>query len=116
MRYEEGFTLLEVVIAMTIVGISISILVTGFSEVNDTLIKGQEYTYLAAFAETKLREVINGLELSYSGYFNYQGAVYQWYLETEYLTAKNLSRLKLTIQSPQQKDIYSIKRIVWINS
>ena len=114
MKQEQGFTLLEVVIALTIVGISIAILVTGFSEVNDTLIKGQEYTYLATVADTKLREVINGLELSYSGYFSYQGAVYQWYIETEYLRAKNLARLKLTVQSPQQRDIYTIKRIVWV--
>ena len=115
MKLEQGFTLLEVLIAVTIVGISISILVTGFSEVNDTLIKSQEYTYAASFAETKLREVINGLELSYSGYFNYQGAVYQWYIDTEYLTARNLERLKLTIQSPRKRKIYSIERVVWVD-
>lgn len=115
MRLEAGFTLLEVLIAVTIVGISISILVSGFTEVNDTLLKGQEYTYMASFAETKLKAVINGIELSYSGYFDYQGRTYQWYIETEYLDTKNLERLKLTIQSPQKRAIYSTKRLLWLN-
>ncbi|MBM7557518.1 prepilin-type N-terminal cleavage/methylation domain-containing protein [Halanaerobacter jeridensis] len=115
MKLEKGFTLVEVLIAATIVGISISILVSGFTEVNDTLFKGAEYSYLSTFAATKLRAVINGIELSYSGYVDYQGRSYQWYIETEYLDSENLSRLKLTIQSPQKRNIYSIQRLVWAN-
>lgn len=110
---EEAFTLLEVLIAVTILGISISILVSGFNEVSDTLIHTGNYSYLASFAETKLREVINGVELSYSGYFAYQGQTYQWYIETEYLETRRLERLKLTIQSPQKRDIYSRERLLW---
>ncbi|MBM7623785.1 prepilin-type N-terminal cleavage/methylation domain-containing protein [Sporohalobacter salinus] len=114
MRFEKGFTLLEVLIAMTILGISISILVSGFSEVSDSIIKGQEYTYLSTFANSKLREVAIGLELSYSGYVDYQGQSYRWYINTSYPEERNLEKLELIIQSPTGNQVYSVERLIWV--
>jgi len=114
MKLKSGFTLLEVLIAMTILGISISILVAGFSEVSDSLVKGQDYTYLSTFATTKLTEVATGMELSYSGYLDYQEMTYQWYIDTHYKEDENIEQLELIIESRQGNQLYSLKRAVWV--
>lgn len=113
MYNEEGFTLLEVLIAMVIMGISFSILVHGFIQVNAGIESNQNYTYVSSWAVAKINELASGIELNNHGQFKYQEEIYDWSVE-EYYLDDNIKKMVLKIEWEENTRMkhYSLTRLV----
>ncbi|PRX30487.1 prepilin-type N-terminal cleavage/methylation domain-containing protein [Orenia metallireducens] len=103
---DRGFTLIEVLIAMLILGISLSILVQGFMGVNDGIERRRDYTYMASWSESKLNEIVSGVELATHGDFLYKGNLCSWSLEEDYID-EGVRGLKLIVRWLGSKGEYS---------
>ncbi|OCL25997.1 hypothetical protein U472_08190 [Orenia metallireducens] len=113
MNNEDGFTLLEVIIAMAILGIGFAILTQGFTEVNDGIEGNSNYNYISIWAESKISELTTKIELNNHGVFFYQNNEYKWWTVEKHLD-KDLKELILYIgwQEDGIEKNYSIKRIL----
>lgn len=81
---EEGFTLIETLIALVILGIGLSILVEGYLIVTDSIEYQRDYNYVLNWSETKMAEIVHKYELGRHGNFEYSGKVFQWNVEESY--------------------------------
>ncbi|OCL27227.1 hypothetical protein U472_07085 [Orenia metallireducens] len=102
----RGFTLIEVLIAMVILGISLSILIHGFMSINDGIERRRDYTYIASWADGKFDEIVSGIELATHGDFLYKGNLCYWKLEEDYID-EGIRGLKLIIRWKGSKGEYS---------
>ncbi|TDX53278.1 type IV pilus modification PilV family protein [Orenia marismortui] len=111
--YKEGFTLIEVLIAMVILGVGFSILIQGFMEVNDGLETNKNYTYVSSWAESKLKEIALGIDLNNHGTFQSQSLNYRWSTEEKIITQK-LKKLILRVQwqEDDKSKSYSLSRYI----
>jgi len=109
---DRGFTLIEVLIAMVILGISLSIFVHGFMGVNDGIERRRDYTYIASWSESKLNEIVSGSELATHGDFLYKDNLCSWSLEENYID-QGVRDLKLIVRwsGGQGEYSYSISRV-----
>lgn len=110
---EEGFTLIEVIIAMVIMGIGFSIFIQGFMEINNGLENKLNYTYLSNWATIKLDELESQIELNGHGSFKYREQLYKWHIEEAYINPK-LKKLKIVIswKASNRRKKYSLSRVV----
>jgi len=114
---QQGFTLLETLIAMVILGISISILVEGFLIVTDTIEYQRHYNYLINWSESKINEIASGSELARHGGFEYSGRLFQWSVEESFQYSEGLTGLReinLSIewQGSNSRNTYIISRLI----
>lgn len=70
---EGGFTLLETLIAMVILGVSITILVEAYLTVTNGIEYQRTYNFLTAWSGDKMTELVNGMELARHGSFEHNG-------------------------------------------
>lgn len=117
LKSQQGFTLLETLIAMVILGISISILVEGFLIVTDTIEYQRNYNYLINWSESKINEIAGGRELARHGGFEYSERLFQWSVEESFQYSEGLTGLRkinLTIewQGSNSKNTYIISRLI----
>lgn len=80
-KKEEGFTLLETLIAMVILGISISILVEAYLTVTNGIEYQKTYNYVLGWSGDKMTELVNDIELARHGNFKYADKYFQWHVE-----------------------------------
>lgn len=59
-----GFTLLEILIALTILGMAVTVIIQLASANTRSVIKADEYTRAALIAEVKMRELLDKTDLS----------------------------------------------------
>lgn len=119
---EEGFTLLETLIAMVILGVSIAILVEAYLTVTNGIEYLRIYNYLVAWSGDKMTELINGMELARHGNFELNGREFKWYVEEKYNlselagneTGNGLKKMELIVEWQDRKVIknYRISRIM----
>lgn len=114
---QQGFTLLETLIAIVILGISISILVEGFITVTDTIEYQRYYNYLINWSDSKINEIATGHELARHGFFEYSGRMFYWNVKETLKYSDELAGLReinLTIewQGSIGKKTYSITRLI----
>jgi len=111
---EAGFTLMEVLVALVILGIGFSILIQGYSLIIDSLEKQRDYNYLVSWAEGKLIEVSNGLELTPRGYFTHNGKEFKWSIEHN-VKGDGLREIVLNVEWPGPNGLrsYRVGRIVY---
>ncbi len=122
---EEGFTLLETLIALVILGISISILVEAYLIVTDSIEYQRNYNFVLNWSDGKMNELINGIELARHGSFEYLEKSFQWSVEEGFLDnnfknieEKNgLKTIELTVkwQSANSVKDYRTTRVVLID-
>lgn len=110
---KAGFTLIETLIALVILGVALAILVEGFLSITTTMDRQKDYNYLMARTEEKMIEVVNGIELATHGNFEYQGREYHWIIEEEVLEA-GLKKIVLNVQwqGRNSEMNYSINRTI----
>ncbi|MEJ6951291.1 type II secretion system protein [Natronospora cellulosivora (SeqCode)] len=94
MNNEKGFTLIEVLIALVLLGISFTILVDGYRTIIDSSERNSNYHFAANWSEKKMMEIVNNLDYGYHGDFEENGIHYRWVIEEEPL-GNNLSKLNL---------------------
>lgn len=63
-RFQEGFTLLEILVALAILGIAIAVVVQLFSANLRAISASEDYLSAAAKAESKMREILDDDKLS----------------------------------------------------
>ncbi|MFP4662096.1 MAG: type II secretion system protein [Halanaerobiales bacterium] len=83
----EGFTLLDTLIAMVILGISLSILVEGYLIVTDSIQNNRNHNYIITWSESKMSQIINGTELARHGSFEYMSQNFNWRVEEKLLVS-----------------------------
>ncbi len=112
-KQEEAFTLIEVIIAMVIMGIGFSIFVQGFIEVNDGLDNKLDYNYVSNWAQAKLNELEAGAELASHGSFKYRTKIYNWDTVISYINPQ-LKQVELVISwdGKNARKKYSLSRVL----
>ena len=63
-KSHEGFTLLEVLVAVAILGIAVTVVIQLFSANLRAIASSKEYIYASAKAEAKMREILDDEEIS----------------------------------------------------
>ncbi len=113
MKKEEGFTLLEVLIALVILGIGFAILTQGYITINDGMDRNQNYSFISSWAGSKLNEITAGIELNTHGSFTYRDIVYNWWTEENYLD-EGLKEIRLIVEEYGRGDRgrYSLTRLI----
>lgn len=113
MSNEKGFTLIEVLIALVILGISFTILVDGYRTIMDSSKRNIDYQIAAKWSEDKLIKIVNGVELDRNGYFEENDKEYRWWVEENYLD-DNITKLDLVIswQGLRAEIKYSCSRYI----
>lgn len=113
MNNENGFTLLEVLIALIILGISFSVLIQGYTEVLGSKSFNQNYNYVLEWSVDKMIEFENKVKLSTHGQFKFKGKAFVWWIEERYYE-ENINRLTLNVswQGFNGKKNYSISRLI----
>ena len=61
---EKGFTLIEVLVAVALLGIAVTVVIQLFSANLRALASSEDYIYASAKAEAKMREVLENDEIS----------------------------------------------------
>lgn len=117
MRRQDGFTLIEVLVAMVILGVGFSILIEGFISLNNGIKRNEDYTYIASWANSKMNKIAAGIELNRHGSFQYNGNYYNWWVEELY-SEENLIKVKLNVEIDgiEEKNKYSITRLLVVNN
>lgn len=64
MKSKRGFTLLEILVALSILGIAITILLQLFSANLRSLSASEDYVFAVSKAEAKMREILDDKDLS----------------------------------------------------
>ena len=95
-RRADGFTLLEVLVALTITGLMVSVLYTSFSQLTYHQQNLNSRMIALVFGESKLVEIEAGSELNSSGEFPEPYKNYHWNASEE--TALNGKMLTLTVE------------------
>ncbi|QTL97159.1 prepilin-type N-terminal cleavage/methylation domain-containing protein [Iocasia frigidifontis] len=99
MSNEKGFTLIEVLIAMVILGISFTILIEGYRTIMASAERNRDYLLAAKWSEDKLISIVNGDDSDRRGYFEENGKEYSWWVEEKCLD-DNLIRFDLIMSWP----------------
>src|SRR5690554_3912097 len=114
MKAEDGFTLMEVLIAVVILAVGFSILIQGYTLIMDSIEKQRDYDYLLNCIEGKLIEVANGLELSPNGYFEHDGRECRWNtVERDMEDGLSEISIKIEWSGPGSTRSYFLERIVY---
>ena len=110
---QKGFTLIEDLIALLILGIGASVLISGFVAVAEGNQKVNNKLFVSYWAESKLNEIIAEIDYNYHGTFQYENKVYQWWVKEQYLD-DNMMQLVLKVewQGKSRTKKYSISRNV----
>jgi general secretion pathway protein I len=61
---EKGFTLIEVLVAVALLGIAVTVVIQLFSANLRAIASSEDYIYASAKAEAKMREILDNDELS----------------------------------------------------
>ncbi|MFW5972250.1 MAG: type II secretion system protein [Bacillota bacterium] len=123
MNSEKGFTLIEVLVAVTIFGIGFAIFIEGFSIVTTTIERNRDTSYVMNWADDKIVEYINGDSHNPYGDFTYNNKYFDWNITTSRLpedienpleSREDLRLLELRVEWPSNsgRRSYSIKRVV----
>jgi len=111
-RREEGFTLIEIVVAMAVLGISLVLVIELFSGGLRLGRAAEEYTLAGQFARQKMeeislnREVVEGVEEG-----EFEGTPYRWQVEV-----KKMDLLPVTMETDYRPplDLFQIQlQIIW---
>ncbi|MCL4514439.1 MAG: prepilin-type N-terminal cleavage/methylation domain-containing protein [Firmicutes bacterium] len=110
---EAGFTLLEVLVAVTILGIGLTVLVEGFAAGLAVLQNTRNNSIAIILAEGKLAEVENGLVAGDSGDFAEAGEEYsrfRWTVSTEQGEPGGIRKITVTVSwdSPRGRRSYAL--------
>lgn len=113
---KNGFTLIEVLVAMIILSISMSVIIEGFVTANEREETMDDISYVSTWAENKINEIDVGSEMSRNGSFEREGRVYYWNLGTKYYdTQYEDCDFKIEWDMKGTKKNYTIDRLVLKN-
>ncbi len=107
---EAGFTLLEVLVAVTILGIGLAALMEGFAAGVLLLQNTRNSSIAIILAEGKLAEVENGLETADAGDFRNAGeeySRYRWRVAREPGEAEGVQKVTVTVSWDSPRGVKS---------
>lgn len=103
----EGFTLIEVLVALVVVTAGLTIIAQGFLTGGRASVASQNRSIAAMLAESKMAEAEAGIlstQTSSSGSFEPDRPDFSWTLEPESTTTTGLSKLTLTITWKEREE------------
>lgn len=100
MKDEKGFTLLEVMVAITILSVALLTILQLFSKSLDSARLNRDYTLAFIFLQSKFSEIEQGLEENKKGEFNER---YKWEVNLQPTDTKYLEEFRLRITWPGKK-------------
>ena len=114
---QSGFTLMEVLIAVIIMGISFTIIMDGMMGITDNLARVKSYNYINSWAKSKLNQFTTGKNLQPHGEFKYRNQYYQWHFKKSYPDSF-LTKITLQIEwmGNDKPQTYSISTLILRNN
>jgi prepilin-type N-terminal cleavage/methylation domain-containing protein len=114
----RGFTLIEALVAVTLVGIAISALVGGLGSLTNAYRRSIELDVLQQLAHQKLDELVGTGEWTTLSEGEFDGERYEdftWELETETTTVAGLEYLRLTVtrSGPGAEESTSVETLAY---
>lgn len=97
MRYEGGFTLIEVIAAITLLGLTVSLLLGGVSQGLNVQHDAEDASFALWLCQYKLEEVASGIESMSSGRFDAPWERFSWELQSTELEFTGRKRLVVTV-------------------
>ena len=97
LSFNSGFTLIEVLLALTLAGLIIGVLAGSFQQatVSQQILNGR--VAAVTLGQGKLAEIVAGIEKASSGEFMVSGKKYRWVSQTEDV-ADGCTRIELTVE------------------
>ncbi|BDU49782.1 type IV pilus modification PilV family protein [Haliovirga abyssi] len=108
-KKSKGFTLIEVLIAVIILGVAFPTLIEGLISIVNSFQKNREYTKFYIFEENKLNEFEAGIEISDHGEKVIDDIEYRWWILQE-IKENNQKKIVINIQKQGDNKKYSLER------
>jgi prepilin-type N-terminal cleavage/methylation domain-containing protein len=111
-----GFTLLEVILAVSIISIALTIIINSFSLIARSKVTTSNYTKAVFLLEEALHNLKTKGFSKYSqeGTFKSPFEQYSWYMESEAVTAGELRRVLLAIFWKERNQKKELKIITYL--
>lgn len=110
MKHEKGFTLLEVMVAITILSVALLGILQLFSKSLDSARLNKEYTLALIFLQSKFSEIEQGLEENRKGEFNER---YRWEANLQPTDTRYMEEIRLKITWPGKKKEKKIELVTY---
>ena len=109
-RRVGGFTLIEVMVALTIAALGLSVVAASVSQMVDAATAMQQRTYASWIAQNKIAELrlanVVPEVSSTSGLTTYAGAEWEWRATISETGVENLFRVDVAVSAPGTEEIY----------
>lgn len=109
-KRQNGFTLLEVMVALTIFSLAIITILHLLSTNLNNILTNRNYTVALTLAQSKMAEVMAEVKLSErTGRFDMDQIQYQWIIETELSEIEGLERVVVKVIWQERKKAKKIE-------
>ncbi|MEW6618814.1 MAG: prepilin-type N-terminal cleavage/methylation domain-containing protein [bacterium] len=102
-KRNNGFTLIEVIVAITIFAVSVLAILNLFSTILKSTTQIRHYTIGLILAQSKMAEIKSGLEIESAGIFKEDDIEYEWSVHTNPTEIKNIEEIRLQVTWKGQK-------------
>jgi type II secretion system protein I len=111
MSKKQGFTLIEVMVAMTIIAVSLIVIINLFSKTLRASNQLRNYTIGLILAQSKMAQIKTHLETELEGIFQEDDVKYEWLVNTYKTEFEGIEKIQLIILWEGRKGKKSIELI-----
>jgi type II secretion system protein I len=112
-RIERGFTLLEVMVAITIFSVFFTTILSLLSDTIRLSISAKEHTLGYLLAQSKLEEILLGMEEGVQGEFQ-DAEKFEWEMLTEPTQSANVDKIKVRVFWQDRKKCTEIETFKFV--
>lgn len=110
-KKDVGFTLIEVMVAITIFAISAIVIINLFSKSINSIADIRNYTIGLILAQSKMAEIQSGMETELEGIFEEGDVEYEWSVQTNETQFERIEEIQLKVLWEGRKRWKSIELI-----